>query len=104
MRSLCKSRHAGCLPTLLIDSSRTVSASLGTSADSRLMLLMLLLMLMSFFVDDHYVCYSVAGWLCSIAKARYPQNSGVTAPLAGLFCSRPMAHGDTNELKAPAAL
>ena len=33
------------------------------------------------FVDDDYVCSSVAGWLCSAHKAHYPQNFGVTAPL-----------------------
>ena len=33
------------------------------------------------FADDHYVCSSVAGSLCSTPKARYPQNCGVTAPL-----------------------
>ena len=33
------------------------------------------------FVDDHYVCSSVAGLLCNTPKARYPQNCGVTAPL-----------------------
>ena len=33
------------------------------------------------FVDDHYVCSSVAGLPCNIPKARYPQNCGVTAPL-----------------------
>ena len=33
------------------------------------------------FVDDHYVCSSVAGLLCSTSKARYPDNCGVTAPL-----------------------
>ena len=49
-----------------------------------LMLLMLMLtmsMLMSFFVDAHYVCSSVAGSLCSTHTAYYPQNCGVTAPL-----------------------
>ena len=57
----------------------SVLARLGTWSVSWFMLM---LMFMSFFVDDHYVCSSVAG----------------------LLCSRPMAHGDTNELKAPAAL
>ena len=50
-----------------------------------LLLLMLLvlkmLMLMTFFVDDHYVCSSVAGSLCSAQKAHYPQNCGVATPL-----------------------
>ena len=30
------------------------------------------------FVDEPYVCSSVAGSLCSTPKARYPQNCGVT--------------------------
>ena len=46
-----------------------------------LMLMLKMLMLMSFFVDAHYVCSSVAGSLCSTHKAHYPQNCGVTAPL-----------------------
>ena len=46
-----------------------------------LMLMLKMLMWMSFFVDDHYVCSSVAGSLCNAHKAHYPPNSGVTAPL-----------------------
>ena len=46
-----------------------------------LMLMLKMLMLMSFVVDGHYVCSSVAGSLCNTHKAHYPQNSGVTAPL-----------------------
>ena len=34
------------------------------------------------FADDHYVCSSVAGLLCSTPKACYPQAS-----VTGLLCS-----------------
>ena len=57
-----------------------------------LLLRVVMLMLMSFFADDHYVC--------SLSSKLRRHGSSV----AGLLCSRPMAHGDTNELKAPAAL
>ena len=44
------------------------------------------------FADDDYV------WSLSSQLRRHCSS------VAGLLCSRPMAHGDTNELKAPAAL
>ena len=37
---------------------------------------MLMLMLMFFFVDDHYVCSSVAGLLCSTHKDYDDGNRG----------------------------
>ena len=44
------------------------------------------------FADDHYVC--------SLSSKLRRHGSSV----AGLLCSRPMAHGDTKQLKAPAVL
>ena len=50
-----------------------------------LILMLKMLMWMCVFVDDHYVCSSVAGSLSSAHKAHYPPNFGVPGSLLRRF-------------------